>query len=559
MFKLVKRRLILFKQFYPILHDAKKNYIILFVCSIIATFIAYLNPEFYKIFINDVIIGKKIELISLVFGGYIFLFILRSVLAYVQFNVKTKFASVTLFSLKCKLLNSILRRSLSKDIYSFGEMKVRLEEDVRYLDLLIEEQTIDYVLSAVRVLLSSILLLLINPFLATYAIIIIPITIYLENIIGKKKGIYIEQMRENRQQSSDWLHKTISGWRTIKASNLQPKQVGEYQKYLNDYCESNRKWMNLWILSNRILPRLKDEFIMKISLYFLGGLLIGQGRLTIGALLVFITYYEMLRENINNFAIKDAQLLEALPHFERLSEEYEMSKSSISERSIDLQDSNKLELLLDDISFKYSEESEWLIEKLSLKLVEGDVVAITGKSGVGKSTLIKIIAGIELPSKGVVYFNGMDIGKVSVKFLYQNIGVVMQDSVLFNDTIAENLKFGQDISEENMVEVCRQVMILEDIYGFPKGFNTVVGENGKFLSGGQRQKIILARQLLRGTRVLILDEATSAIDLSSEKEIMNVLKKLSKEHIILIISHRQLMLSFCNKRIDFGDEGIIIS
>jgi ABC-type multidrug transport system fused ATPase/permease subunit len=436
-------------------------------------------------------------------------------------------------------------------------MKLRIEDDLGHLNLLIEDQTIDYLLSAIRIIISVVLLYLINVYLATYAIIIIPITIIFENIIGKKKGGYNNNIRENQQQTNGWLQKIIYGWRTVKSLSLQDAETEEYQKYLKVYCENNRKWMNLWVFSNRVFPRLKDEFLMKILLYFLGGLLIARQGLSIGSLLVFITYYEMLRANINSFAAKDSQLLESLPYLERLSEEYESCKQTRSSNYCELPNDDKLEIELDNISFKYENTNNWLFRNFNLKISKGDIIAFSGKSGIGKSTLVKIISGIQLPNEGVVYLNGIDINDLSTKVLYQNLGIVMQDSILFNTTIIENLQYSQNNSKQEVIEACKKASFLDDVNDMPNGFDTIIGENGMMLSGGQKQRLILARQILRDSKVIVLDEATGSVDPYTETKIFEIIKELASTHIIVIISHRPTPLTICNRFVNFDDNGQI--
>lgn len=557
MFKLIKKRLSLLKQFYPALYKAKKHYSILSLCAIFGTVIAYVNPEFYKIFINNVIIGKEIKYIPIVLGGYLLLYLLGTGLGYIQLVVRNKFSNVTFFSIKSKMLKSILHRPIPSDKLNSGEMKLRIEDDLGHLNLLFEDQTIDYLLSAIRIVISVVLLYLINVYLATYAIIIIPITIVFENVIGKKKGRYNNNMRENQQRTNNWLQKIIYGWRTVKSLNLQDAETKEYQQYLKVFCENNRKWMNLWVLSNRVFPRLKDEFLMKILLYFFGGLLIAHQGLSIGSLLVFITYYEMLRANINSFAAKDSQLLESLPYLERLSEEYESCKQTQNSKYCELPSENNLEIRLDDISFKYENTDNWLFQNFNLKISKGDIIAFSGKSGIGKSTLIKIISGIESPNEGVVHLNGIDINSLSTKVLYQNLGIVMQDSILFNTTISENLQYSQKASEQEIYEACRKACFLDDINDMPNGLNTDIGENGMMLSGGQKQRLVLARQLLRNSKVLVLDEATGSIDPYTETKIFEAIKGLASTHIIVIISHRPTPLTICNRFVNFDESGKI--
>lgn len=560
MFQLMHKRIDLLKQFLPIMFKAKKYYFILSLCAVIGTVLTYVNPEFYKLFINNIIIGKDIGLLPVVLGGYLFVYILSTCLGYIQLVVRNKISNVSLFSLKCKILNSILYRPIHSDKQSAGELKLRIEDDLGHLNILIEDQTIDYVLSAFQIILSLILLYFINPYLATYAIIIIPITILFENIVGKKKGKYNDIIRDNQQKTNNWLQKIIYGWRTVKTLNLQETEMHKYQKYLDIYCENNRKWMNLWVLSNRIFPRLKDEFLMKVSMYFLGGLLITHQELSIGSLLVFITYYEMLRTSINSFALKDSQLLESLPYLERLSEEYKLCKQNNQSRANcqKLQSASDFDIKLDHVSFKYEDTNYWLFKDFNLHITKGDIIALTGKSGIGKSTLVKLIAGIELPNKGAITLNGMDISILSTKSLYENLGIVMGDGILFNSTIGENLQYSKKASEQEMIEACKKACFLDDINNMPKGFHTEVGENGMKLSGGQKQRLILARQILRNSKVLILDEATGSVDPYTEAKIFEAIKGLAGTHIVIIISHRSTPLAICNKFVDFSESGIFV-
>jgi ABC-type bacteriocin/lantibiotic exporter with double-glycine peptidase domain len=560
MFKLIRKRINLLKQFFPILVNTKKYYFTLSICAVITTALAYVNPEFYKLFINNIIIGKDIGLIPVVFGGYLLVYVLSTGLEYIQFSVRNKFLNVSLFSLKCRILHNILHRPISLDKLDSSELKLRIEDDIVHINLFIEDQTIDYVLSAIKIALSVVLLYVINVYLATYAIIIIPITILFENIVGKKKGKYINIIRNNQQQTNSWLQNIIYGWRSVKSLNLQDMEMQIYQEYLDVFCENNRKWMNLWVLSNRVFPRLKDEFLMKILLYFFGGLLIANQGLSIGSLLVFIIYYEMLRASINNFASKDSQLLESLPYLERLLQEYESSEQCKQKGETyyhEISFKSEYDIRLQNVSFKYENTDVWLFRSLHLHIEKGDIIAVTGKSGIGKSTLIKLITGIELPSEGVVFLNGIDIRNISTKAIYKDLGVVMQDSILFNTTIIENLQYSRTVSEQEVIEACRKACILDDINDMPNGFNTIIGENGMMLSGGQKQRLVLARQFLRKSKILVLDEATSSVDPYTEAKIFENIKGLASTHIIIIISHRPTPLTICNRFVSFDASGQI--
>lgn len=558
MFKLIRKRVNLLKQFLPVMINARRYYFILSLCAVMKTGLSYMTPIFYGIFINNVIVGRNINLIYIVFGGYLFIYLVSTGLEYMQFLTRSKFLNVSLFSFKCKMLNTILYQKISADNLNASELKLRFEDDLGHLNLFIEDQTIDYLLSLVQIVLSLIFIYFINAYLATYAVIIIPVTILFENIVGKKKGKYNEIIRQNQQQKDNWLQKIIYGWRTVKSLNLQKTQMHEYQNYIHIFCENNRKWMNWWILSDRAFPRLKDEFLMRILLYFLGGILISQQSLSIGSLLVFITYYEMLRESVNRFASKDSQLLEAMPHLERLSDVYESIKQNkqitkMSDTKIPKE--NNVDIKLKSISFRYESTESWLFKNLNLHLTKGDIIAFTGRSGIGKSTLVKLISGIESPTEGVITINGIDIENLSPVILYQNLGIIMQDSILFNATISENLQYSQKVSEEEMIEACRKVCFLDDVANMPNGFNTVIGENGIMLSGGQKQRLVLVRQILRGSKILILDEATSSIDPNTETKIFESIRNLKNTHIIIIVSHRPNPLEICNRFVNFNEDG----
>ncbi len=557
MLKLFKKRVYLFKSFFPMLINAKKNYAILAICSIITTILSFVSPRLYEIFINNVIVNKNMHLMFYIVVGFLLNFAINTFVGYIHFNIKNKFLNSSLFRLKSRLFKGTLYRPICSKEYDANEVKMRIEDDSNHLEIFIEDQTIDLLLVLIKIIVTIILLYTINVNLATYAILIIPITIIIENILGTRRGYYNDIMRKNQKNTNEWLKSNIINWRTVKSLNLQENISSKYDEYLDVHSINNSKWMNLWVLSYRIFPRFKDEFLMEIMLYFFGGLLIVQQQIAIGSLLVFIIYFDILKESVNGFAQKNSKLLESLPYLERLMDEYLLAKNNTdyyvsNRKNKNNEKINKIELI--GVGFKYKNTDNWLFNNLNLQLFKGDIVAITGKSGVGKSTLAKIISGVEKANKGMILFDGIDINKIPIKELYKNIGYVMQNSQIFNTSILQNLRYSQNSSLEGVKAACKKACILDEILAMEEGFDTIVGDNGIKLSGGQKQRLILARQFLRNNSLIIFDEATSAIEPTTEAEIFKEILELSPEHIIIIISHRDSPISICNKIINLDEE-----
>jgi subfamily B ATP-binding cassette protein MsbA len=193
---------------------------------------------------------------------------------------------------------------------------------------------------------------------------------------------------------------------------------------------------------------------------------------------------------------------------------------------------------LDNVSFSYEAGKAAALNEVSLKVAAGESIAIVGKSGSGKSTLVNLLPRFYDVKSGVVRIDGRDVRDYELRNLREQIAVVSQDVVLFNDTIRNNIAFGREVSEEAFHKAAQAAYVLEFASGQPEGVNTVVGDRGVMLSGGQRQRISIARALLKDAPILILDEATSALDTESERHIQDALAKLVRNRTTFIIAHR---------------------
>jgi ATP-binding cassette subfamily B protein len=217
---------------------------------------------------------------------------------------------------------------------------------------------------------------------------------------------------------------------------------------------------------------------------------------------------------------------------------------------------------LNNIYFRYTSDSTWVLKNINLSISKGAVIGIVGKTGVGKSTLIDILVGLLHPTTGKLKIDGIEISPLNIRSWQNCIAHVPQNIYLSDGTVAENIAFGKtknQIDYEKVRQVAYMAQIGRDIDGWDEKYDTVVGERGIRLSGGQIQRIGIARALYKDASVIILDEATSALDNQTEIEMMRAIQSFGKGHTVIMIAHRRSTLINCSKIIELGNEGIVWS
>jgi len=546
MIKRIKYRLRFLKTVIPYANGVKRFFVLNFIFSVIALGLSFLTPLVYRVFIEQVILQGQLNRFLWVFGGYLTICAINIILGYARFYGNNRLVNDTTLKIKYTIWGGLFAQEFAEyENQNIGDTKMKIEDDPNSAAPFSNAQTIGYIIAYFTLFGSTFFLFYIDWRLAIFSITVIPLAFYFDNWLSKHEKIYNNERRINDQKMASWLHASIQGWREVKALNLQKNEKLRFIKFINIHGKLYAKWVHYWVIRVLILPRIRDDLFMQFGLYFLGGLLIIFGELIISDLLVFSMYYGMMSGAVRTVSSADADLQSSMPYIDRLM--HQLEKAGIIQRSGIIPD-NTNKITLSDVSFSYDSSDKIIIEHFSLDINKGERIAITGKSGCGKTTLLKLITGMVEPTKGSISFSGIDLKEIDIGSMHKRIGYVMQENLLFNTTIKENLSYGKsDATENDMIEACKKAYIYDFIESLPQKLDTIIGERGIKLSGGQRQRIVLARLFLRDVDIFIFDEATNALDQHSENIVHDAICSIGKDKTIIVVAHRESSINLCEK------------
>lgn len=548
MFKNIRYRYKCLKVFFGFAKRKKFFLILMFSSALAFLFINLLYPQIYEVFIDKVIVASEINQLTFVLVAYISLYFLESILNYIKFWSTYKITNYTLLNVRERILSNFLVIPFQEyQEIDLGEMKVCLEDDTNTIKDFYYSHIVDYVISFLSALISLILLFSIEWRLSIFSILAIPLTFFIDSLISKKEKRINEEKRDNRQQVSSWLHTVIHGWRELRAMNLERIEKRKFIRLYHTNMICNAKWINYRTARIFVIPKIKNKLFMQCGLYFFGGFLMINGDLQIGELLVFVMYYNILSNSINTISSSNAELKANRPHTDRLIVNLQADKPTYAVLKPD--DTNIIKFK--SVSFKYPNRSEYVLKDFNVEIHRGERIAIVGKSGAGKTTVLKLITKMLSPTSGQVLFGNINLEEIDVEALHSKIGFIMQESFFFNTTIKNNLLYAKsDATDEEIYNSCKKACILDFVKSLPNGFETIIGENGVKLSGGQRQRLALARLFLREVEVFIFDEATSAVDQHTETLIHDTIKNIDTDKTIIIVSHREASVDMCDRIVE---------
>jgi subfamily B ATP-binding cassette protein MsbA len=371
--------------------------------------------------------------------------------------------------------------------------------------------------------------------LAILAFFAIPLTIYPARKIGKRIKRLSGKSLEKLGDISKILQETFSGIKVIKAFGLEPKVVAEFGAVNREFYGFVRRTIKYTSLSTPVMEVITSLGIAAVIWF--GGTLVMRGAMTAPEFFSFIAAMVMLytpvRKLLSSYNILQRSLGAAERVFEILDEAPEISDRSDAAPL----GTARGEVRFEEVSFSY--QDEYVLRNVNLEARKGEVLALVGPSGSGKTTLVSLITRFYDVSEGKVLIDGIDVRSIRMRDLLRQISLVDQETTLFNDTVANNIRFGRpEASDEEVEAVARAAFAHDFIMEMPLGYETCIGDRGVRLSGGQRQRICIARAILKDSPILILDEATSALDTESEQMVQQAINNLMANRTTFVIAHR---------------------
>lgn len=438
-----------------------------------------------------------------------------------------------------------------------GDLISRMSNDITDIEWGVLTSVISLGKDPLNILVFSIALIFISPRLFLYFLIIMPLAVWLISIIGKSLRRNSVKGQNKLGSLFAILEESVSGIRTIQSFGRQDDRIHRFSQANNQYAHTMFR-----VAQRRELSSPLSEVMLTIGLVFiliLGGLAVQHGEILSSVFILFVILFARLVPPVQSMVRVYNNLQKANAAATRVFEVID-AEEQITEapNAINLSTFNH-DITYHDVSFAYgSTANEQVLSHINLSIPKGKTVAIVGPSGAGKTTLVDLLPRFYDCSEGHVSIDGKPITSLNINSLRAQIGLVSQNCILFNDTVANNIAFGRpDYSIEQIRNAAKIAHADEFIEQLPQGFDTPIGDRGLNLSGGQRQRLSIARAILKDPPILILDEATSALDTESELAVQQALEHLMQGRTCIVIAHRLSTIAHADEIIVM-DKGQIV-
>lgn len=443
--------------------------------------------------------------------------------------------------LRNNLYDSILRRSAAFfQRHTTGTLISTIVNDIERVQYAMSTVMAEFLQQVFTLIFTAIVVVLLGGKLAWVLLLFLPFIIYSAGKIGRRVRHTTRRGQDKLADIQNILHETITGNRIVKAFNMEAWEIARFQK-----AARRLFWANLRAVATAAVSSpLMDIFgaIAIALLLLLGREQIAHQRMTAGVFFAFIVAVFKLYDPVRKFALFNNNFQQALGAsseiFKFMDTEDDVRERPGARALTPFSRAIKFE----KVSFSYEANEEGareILREIDLDVRAGEVLAVVGSSGAGKSTLVHLIPRFFDVSSGRLLIDGQDVREVTLASLRSQISVVSQDTVLFNDTVRNNIAYGQPgVPQKNVEAAARAALAHDFITELPEGYETVIGERGLRLSGGERQRIAIARALLKNAPILILDEATSALDSESECFVQSALANLMAGRTVVVIAHR---------------------
>jgi subfamily B ATP-binding cassette protein MsbA len=486
--------------------------------------------------LDDVFFKKDLVMLKLIPLAIIGIFILKGVFDYGQAFLMSYVGQRIIADLREKIYNHI--QSLSLSFFTrnpTGVLMSRILNDVNMIQGAVTDAVTGLLKDCFTLIGLVAVIFYRDWFLASVALVVFPVAVYPMVKFGKKLRSYSTRSQSAMANITTILLESITGTRIVKAFNMEDHERKRFAK-------ENRRLFGILIKSVRVraISHPLMEFLGGLGIAFIvfyGGRSVIRGEATPGTFFSFLAALLMLYEPVKRLSGINNTVQQGLAAAVRIFE--------VLDTVPEIRDQPKAQVLTRvsqaieyrDVSFKY--EDDWVLENINLHIKVGEMVAFVGASGGGKTTLVNLLPRFYDVTSGKVLIDGVDIRELTAESLRSKIGIVTQTTILFNDTVRSNIAYGKiDQPFEEIVKAAQAAYSHGFIQNLPKGYETVIGEQGVKLSGGERQRISIARALLKNAPILILDEATSSLDSESEIEVQKALEYLMQGRTTLVIAHR---------------------
>lgn len=514
-----------------------KRLIVAIICIIVASSANLYIPWIIKNVIDDVLANKDMMMLNLIAGGIAVVFLVRGIFFYGQTYLMSFIGQKIVIDIRENVYRHLQRLSLSYfEKRQTGSIMSYITNDVSALQSALVENLIEMVTEGMTLIGSVGIMFYIHWKLSLLTMITVPLVAHTINLFGRKLRVASRIMQEKAADITSVLQETISAVRVIKSFVREDYEVERFNRENYGNFRAQMKTSQLMATLTPIIEFLAALGVTVIIWY--GGREVISGNLTSGSLIAFLVYAVNLSNPIKRLSRVYANIQRALAAAQRVFDVLD-TEPEIK----DLPDAETLPAIQGQVNFHQVDfaykEGDLALQEISFNVQPGQVVAIVGPSGAGKTTIANLVPRFYDPCGGYIAIDGHDIKKVTLQSLREQIGIVPQETILFNGSVYENILYGNlEATEEQVTAAAKAANAHLFIENMPEGYDTQIGERGSKLSGGQRQRIAIARAILKNPRILILDEATSALDTESEKLVQEALDKLMVGRTSFVIAHR---------------------